>query len=196
MIDSTYKLEDNNGEEVQFGDTLIGRINYYVCIGNLVKIKSNPKTYFAHCMDDDGGEIKFDIEVNQATKVATIDAWTARGLMEIQTRFAKNNNIQPMFDGYKTIVNPKKKDTEAAFDYIVKRVKDIYSQRSGHKVGHAIYFKFTFNKHPYTMDIRRHYDHNAGYYKGYELGWNTSSDIEDVKVSTHPKIVQLLKDLA
>jgi hypothetical protein len=195
MIDSTYKLEDNNGEEVQFGDTLIGRINYYVCIGNLVKIKSNPKTYFAHCIDDDGSEIKFDIEVNQATKVATIDAWTARGLMEIQTRFAKNNNIQPMFDGYKTVVNPKRKDTEAAFDYIVKRVKDLYLTKKQYS-GSNIYFKFTFNKYQYIIDIRNRYDHRAGRYQGYELGWETSGDIEDVKVSTHPKIVQLLKDLA
>lgn len=200
MIDSSWHIQDNYGTQVNFGDTLIGRINYQIQLGNLVKIKTNPSICYAYVIGSDGRERKFDINIDEKQKLAVIDAWSAKTLMSKQEIFTQNNPIIPIFEGYEdktTLV--KVKPTEAFFDLIVKRVTDCLN-----KPCYGYYdldFNITFNKKQYHFGIDLRYDYSIKIGNNYkivkaELSYSTSKlEVEGVRVATHPKIIQLLKDI-
>lgn len=203
MIDATYRIEDNEGNVVNFGDTLIGRINYQIRIGSLVKIKTNPATYFAHCLDVGGREIKFDMTVDTVGKTATIDACSANSLIAMQTDFLSQNTITPIFEGFEEQTQLlKPKPTEAAFDLIVKRMKHVLDvRRTKRYSGFDFDYMFTFNKKKYRFGIDCIYDYKIKDGETYKivkahLDYRTAKlEIEGVKVAKHPKIIQLLKDM-
>ena len=184
VIDDTYTLVDLTDTEVNFGDVLIGRINYYVCVGVLFKIKTNPKSYYASCVDGTY-EHKFDIGVNHSSKIATIDAYSNVSLNNLKDDFAKKNTITPLFESYRATVVERKLPPEAGIKKLARLINKhvLYCKEKGYDYSENI--KFSFNKKVYKF-------HLTGY-KKWTFGWRSDLVIEGVDITTHPDIIAALE---
>jgi len=197
-VDITYQIIDADNTSVGFGDMLVGRVNYRLRFGNLVRIKINPSVSYAYCLDARGREIKFDlIQVDHNKKILQIDAYGATGLMAKQLDFKRNNNTDPLFENIKPVKTIRVKPTEDAFDYIVEKITTRYIENKNCRHSSwPLNLKFTFNKkryevviHPPTQDWRQNkVAAKLGHYMD-------QLDIEGVNFSTHPKIIRLLQHL-
>lgn len=187
MIDETYTITDLNGTKVEFGDVLIGRINYQICYGVLSKIKTNPKTYYAHCIDKYGNEIAFDIYlVDKSKKTARIDAYSYTSLVELQKTVLASVVIKPLFIGPKEVKEEKRKPVEEGIKKLAKYIYDIVI-----KDPNPIYYasrdiSFKFNKIQYNFTIR--YSNNK---------WDLyiCEDIEIISTKKHPMIINALNGI-
>ncbi len=197
-VDSTYQIIDADNTPVAFGDMLVGRLNYRLRFGNLVKIKINNVVSYAHCLDSCGEEIKFDlIQIDHNNKILKIDAYGASGLMAKQLDFKRNNNTDPLFENIKPVKTVRVKPTEDAFDYIVEKTIQTYIQNKNRGYGFwIISFKFIFNKNKYEITIHPPKIDWRQNKVCAELAYGMDKlNIEGVNFSTHPKIIKLLQDL-
>lgn len=173
------KLVDKDNNSVNFGDCLVGRINYNVHYGFLVKIKKTAKCYWAYCINQHGASIKFDCSLYDKDTIQ-LDALNANELVKL------NKILKENFEGFEE-KEVRQVPPSVWLPRLAKKIKEKFNY---YKYSYQYYQNFTF-KVPIT--INKQYYEITLKYNNAKLALYYDTNIEGIELSKNPIIQEALK---
>lgn len=177
------KLVDKDNNSVDFGDCLVGRINYNVHYGFLVKIKKTAKCYWAYCINQHGASIKFDCSLYDKDTIQ-LDALNANELVKL------NKILKENFEGFEE-KEVRQVPPSVWLPRLAKKIKEKFNQNFNYYKSLSHYYKdfrmivpITINKHYYEIKMD---------YTNSKLNFFYDENIEGIELSKNPIIQEALK---